>query len=338
MVVGRIAAGLVGVFAFYLAFCLYEDEQGKWQNRLDELWVSIDDRSKVTDRTSTAIFNKVGQVLITALNRLFGARLVSFEAVAVSIDLSLGFLCLTALVVPKFFLGPQARITRFMLVFFLAGTAIMFALAFLPPYFQKKWATFVSFLPLIAASGWYFDGLYLHRVSWGAVGINILIPIGMSVISDLVAVYSIRRSFRSMAEAPSISCVVSTIGYLLIIVVIVFVLPLWVDFWGIGLLFHSGFHHSHQLLFSILGDASMIVAFNISTALLCLAPLVVLVVVLGHKLIWPTLARIVYPVARHKLVTNRKALCWIGGICLMIAFNLEYVGLKEILKRIGNMD
>ncbi len=60
-VVSRITAGLLAALAFYFAFFLHEDEEGVWQNRIENLWMAVYDRAKVTDSTTTALFNKVSE-------------------------------------------------------------------------------------------------------------------------------------------------------------------------------------------------------------------------------------------------------------------------------------
>src|ERR1700679_4080930 len=86
----RIVAGVVASMAFYFAFFLYEDEEGVWQNRIENLWISVYDRARITDSTSTALFNKIGDTLGGWFNRLFGEKLFSPRAVCTSVNLSLG--------------------------------------------------------------------------------------------------------------------------------------------------------------------------------------------------------------------------------------------------------
>jgi hypothetical protein len=75
---------VVAIIAFYVAFFLYENV---WQNRIDNLWCSVYDRAKVTRSTSTALFNRIGEILQNFFSQLFGRRLVSFQAIAVSLNL-----------------------------------------------------------------------------------------------------------------------------------------------------------------------------------------------------------------------------------------------------------
>jgi hypothetical protein len=94
-IAGRVLAGGLGCVCFYLAFFLYEDEEGRWQNRIDDLWVAVDDRARVTESVSTALFNKIGQFLRQAFDRIFGHHLFSVRSFCASTTMSLlGFMFL----------------------------------------------------------------------------------------------------------------------------------------------------------------------------------------------------------------------------------------------------
>jgi hypothetical protein len=72
LITARIAAGIIGAIALYIALFLYEDEEGKWQNRIDNLWVAIDKRARHTDRFSVAISNKIGDLIHKTFEHIFG--------------------------------------------------------------------------------------------------------------------------------------------------------------------------------------------------------------------------------------------------------------------------
>ena len=55
LIVGiRLAAGVVGAVAYYLALFMYEGAAGVLQNRIDNLWSAIYERSTITNSTSIA--------------------------------------------------------------------------------------------------------------------------------------------------------------------------------------------------------------------------------------------------------------------------------------------
>jgi hypothetical protein len=103
----RIVAGVVAGIAFYFALFLYEDEEGIWQNRIENLWASVYDRAKVTDRTSTALINKIAQILKNCFSWLFGDKLVSFQAISTSINLSFAIMVLALVVMFTFTSDPN---------------------------------------------------------------------------------------------------------------------------------------------------------------------------------------------------------------------------------------
>jgi hypothetical protein len=77
---------------------------------------------------------------------------------------------------------------------------------------------------------------------------------------------------------------------------------------------------------------TLLAGLNVTTALLCQVPAIMLCVVLLHKLIWPALSRLLYPLASRKVITNRKALISVGSLCLLYALNVAQVGVKDVLK------
>lgn len=130
------------MLAFYMAFFLYEDEQGRWQNRLDAFWISIHDRALVVGSTTTALWNRVSESILELTNKLFGGKLLSYRPVIASINISiavsqfLGLLAMPLMVheLPKsrgFWLAAAVAIGQVCY----AGLSIWFALR---PIYKKQ--------------------------------------------------------------------------------------------------------------------------------------------------------------------------------------------------------
>lgn len=82
------------LFLLYLGAFTYEDEQRRIQNRLEIWWIRVDD---LQNRGLAAItsFNHVIAGLVTSmLDRIFGPRLISAQALAVSVALATASYCL----------------------------------------------------------------------------------------------------------------------------------------------------------------------------------------------------------------------------------------------------
>jgi hypothetical protein len=95
----HLLVGLLGLALLYAALFLDEGEEGELQNRLEKLWVDIDDVSKTALSRQAAFFRQVSAMANSALNRLFGTKLFSAEAVSAS-------LCFSVSSVLLFFLYP----------------------------------------------------------------------------------------------------------------------------------------------------------------------------------------------------------------------------------------
>jgi hypothetical protein len=332
---GRGVAFIIGCLAFYLAFFLYEDEEGRWQNRIDDLWIAVHDRARVTDSLSTALFNKIAQALVAVFNSIFGRRLVSFQMFAVSTNLSLAGASLGLLIVTlldrsdpdfrAFFIGSSSS---FLILLILASLAIRFprrwvAITTLLPF----WFTFFLVLRVMSVRS---DGSMDDVFAIGDAIRNLLEALPMfllfSLVSDAVAIAVIRKLFASISKSLSFVGILKMVGILVFLLLAILPIP----FFALEML--SQKFQNQDLKNFAEGGRYWILYLNGTTGFYCLFPVLMLVVVLAHRLIWPTLARLLYAVSRNHILVNRKALATIGGMGITVAFDLEHVGIKEILK------
>jgi hypothetical protein len=92
ILVGRAAAFVVALWLLYIAAFMYENEEGRLQNRLESAWIRLDDlRQKALSRhlsVTLAVTRHFNQLL----DHLFGKRLLSTRALVVSAALSIASL------------------------------------------------------------------------------------------------------------------------------------------------------------------------------------------------------------------------------------------------------
>jgi hypothetical protein len=323
----RVVAGIVGALAFYFAFFLYEDEEGIWRNRIENLWVSVYDRAKVTDSNTTALFNQIGQTVIRWSNHLFGKKMFSLRAVVGSVNLSLaGFFALTTLldpimvsqypgpVYPAMYIVPE--------IMGVLLCALLVTLALLPSRSSRPSALFASAIPLIGLSALAVSLFFITAVPHTALLEQPLI-LFLSVLADYLAIIVLRKLFFAISQTISIYRIVLTMAGILLFSLSITLLPA-IAASIIARKYPAGFYNSEILLKELM-------VLNITTAFLCLIPEVMLIVVLMHKIIWPLLSRLLYPVASRKVITNRKLLVSVGSLCVLYVLNMP-VGIKELLK------
>jgi hypothetical protein len=78
----------VGLLAYYVGMFLYEDEEGVLQNRIENLWIAIDDRARYTGSATAALFEKVALIVSRILNRIYGRKLISLHVFRTSLSFS----------------------------------------------------------------------------------------------------------------------------------------------------------------------------------------------------------------------------------------------------------
>jgi hypothetical protein len=85
---GRAAAIGLGGVLLYIALFLYETESGNYQNRLEELWVRIDDLSRTALTRQTAFLKQTLGLLSFGFDSLFGKKLISTRSIAMTLAYS----------------------------------------------------------------------------------------------------------------------------------------------------------------------------------------------------------------------------------------------------------
>ena len=310
---------------FYLALFLYEDEEGVWQNRIENVWMTVYERAQATDSVTVALFNRIGQILNTGFSSVFGERLLSFRSFAISINLSLAGGCIFVLLLNYWSLKkgisatPPQGVGALLLL-----TLLFFFLAFMPVILgEKRWVSVLSVVPI---SFILFTALYMfHQLilnpGYQAQPLILL----LSFISDYTGIMVLRRLFVSISTTRSTIRFVSTILTLIVFSFLIWICPSAAVGW-------VGKYHPGAISLRVAVLSIELTFFNFTTALLCLIPAVMLIFLLFHNLMWPTLGRIIYPLCRYKIVTNRTVLISLGSLCATYTLNLEHIGAKELLK------
>ena len=84
----RILAGIAGALLLYVALFLYEDEEARLQNRLDQIWQKINALQSSAMSREVAFLQGVTRTTSAVLDRLLGRELLSIQSIAVSMTFS----------------------------------------------------------------------------------------------------------------------------------------------------------------------------------------------------------------------------------------------------------
>lgn len=359
----RLCIGLVAAVSFYTAFFMYEDEKGGWQNRLEELWTSVYDRAKLTDSTTTALFNRLAATLENIFEQVFGRRLLSLKAVLVSANLTVGLGLLASLALWKF-VQPALRTVldhtsaahdgltyrTYVSVFELSclwgdlleqivhygyfWNTVVAAIFVLCAFLSSNARTKVTLcwlnapLALFVAKAlqknprlWYanIDQRYLYLY----VPAILLLSVGW----DFVAIVVIRQLFAASINVVKPGRVVRLLVQFTLFALLSTCLPVILSW-----VFIVYFRRFTVLTLYVDNLTNLLTIFNVTTFIYCMAPLVCLATVLAHRVMWPVLGRLLYPLAAEKVIGNRKVLVSVGSASISYAVTGGHITLDSLLK------
>jgi hypothetical protein len=337
-IVGRVLAGAVGCLAFYSALFIYEDERNNLQNRLETIWLKIYERAKHTDSLFTALTNVVGTRMVQLFNTIFGRNQFSWKLVAVSVNLSFAFghfvgaiygvggVLGLSLIEFELMQTPSGATLNLIESFLWLGCAAIGI------WSSRRWLHIACLAPVMAVCAFNII-LELHDDVESRIlfGLSIAQPTSLviSVLTDVYAVVQIRRTFNNLAQSPSLTGVLRSVGALIFLAVVVCVMPLIMANYILGIAPIKPPEGLARFWVGILlGDVGNL---NYITFVYCALPGVLLVGLLLHKWLWPLLARFTYPLLDFKVLTNRKYLIPIGTVAFALAFG--YTTVSDLLKK-----
>ncbi len=315
----------LGVVLICASLFLYEDEEGKFQNKVEEWWIKLSDKQKASRSRVAAFMQGVARLTGMGFDRLFGKRLFSLRVVAVSIYLSVAslllfFILLTFRLVKN--PGGATRHGAFQVFLLFVGLALV------PALLKNKWVLSVwwAVIPgaLVSVSG-FMAFLFKTRGAGPTVrGIGIaVIPFVASLLCDLAYIALTRYVLRRIGRVDHIpEIVIMTLGN-----VIALAIPLLGPIYVGMALFKYARHAGAFVLVSVMLNTIDIL---VGTAALFLAILLLL-----HRLFWPMIQRPLYAIYRYApLKKGKKTLLTIGVLLLALPMHFTVGVLRTILKTI----
>ena len=305
-----------------MAFFLYEDERGQIQNRLEELWVSIDDKARNAMSKNTAFLHEIVSIVTATFERFFGRKLFSWQALGVSICYSmtsLGCTFVLSFFLPKWFPGHADRSDLglwFVVVAFFGG------LGTLPAIIGGRLRLAAWLAAIFAGMCAYMAALPLLECYWDCLP-YVVAGLFLGVASDFLLLATNRWVLQwSLSES-------RPLGLLSILIVnVILGLALFVPTY----LFPPDIWRGY---FSFETELAIEVTCFSNLAMTVIAFLIVLstITLLLHRLSWPFISRPLYAASRFALIRNSKLLGTLGIICLLGAFPGSTIlhRLKELL-------
>jgi hypothetical protein len=310
--VAHVILGLLGLLLLYAGLFLTETEEGQLQNRLEDLWVRVDDlHSKALSRQA-AFLQQASGLVADVFARVFGQKLISMKSVASCLCFSLASMYLSL----ALFVKEVPQLSQQVL---LICSAIFLASGFSRRLRYAGFAVlaFAGVLELVGLRGWlkvYQSSSYEVALGTLFYAIAILTGIGFIALTH----WSMRLASHESSAARLIAIILSNIGVSAVLVAplfYVYLLSYHVSVFGprIG---PSLVSRPHGFLI-FLYDISVT---NLFTALAAFVVVLAMLAALLHRLAWPVISRPMYAAHRHGLIAQHKLLTGLGVSCLLLAW------------------
>jgi hypothetical protein len=291
---------------------MYVDEAGRWQNRIDTLWIRINDIEKRSLARSPTLLNVVATAVSGVFDAVFGKKLFSVQLFGVSTALSIGGMNSAWALFSYEYAGiTHERNAYSYAIRFMVFAGCCFALAVIPAVFRSPVTIGFSLLPVIVV---------LSRVQ--DVVMSAVLVVGL--LSDILLLAFVRFMSRKAITQPTSLKILLILLLQLGLAALLVLLPTKGALYAV-----SG--HGYVESDALPGALLLIAISNFFTALASCAFAAALVFVLLHRITWPFLGRIFYPLARFRLMTNRVLLLGIRGACMTYAVPLFSHGAQDVL-------
>lgn len=332
---GRIACGIVGGTTLSIALFMYPPEKERWQSRLEQVWEEIYEHAQHTDTVFTALVNKISTGTNSVLNRIFGSKRYSWKMITVSV-ISSYMLSSLASPLEWFFAGSLSLYFRaFVSIHDWLPLLVCPILLYFSIRFDRKSVQIIC-LSLVMAD-FIYDNLpaILGFGDLGYRSYSLVVQTLVFVVSwviDAFALVLIRARFHKLKDASTISQTLVGSVILLAIPYFTCILPLQ---------FVAVMNQPDGPVFPMLSVTTFMYfmdfcgflgSFNVNTTLYCLIPSLVLLGLVLHKILWPLLARLIFPLKDFKIVQDRKLLISIGILTLGYAIGGDHLVLKILEK------
>ncbi len=340
-----VLAGFLGAAFLYAAVFLYEDEERKIQNKLEEYWLKVDDSRIRYSSAAGRFIRSVASLTTRLLNRLFGPRFVSFQALFMSACLAIASTCVFLTLGEVLFLILYSRFELIPHIFLVRSCFIASVIAFaalpllirpaaLRPYLSLALliAAIIA-MPLIPQStaGWAHTfyprlpveegGEFQQQVGLASDYVIAFVTLVIALVSSTIFLILTRYLLRWVASSRHafLSCMVLVFNLALSVALVV-VPP------GVLGQFHDPIFDPIQpagldIGGSNLGNAVAACLFFGAGLLFGL-----------HHLFWPVISRAVYAMQGIGIARRRKLFSSIGGSLLAYSGISLPASVKEVLQ------
>jgi len=339
---------LGGAFLICVRLFLYEKEQGTIQSKIEDLWDRLYEMHPKALARHLALMRALAHGVTVSFDNIFGVSILSLESIMVTLWLS--FFNLFFVVFLDRGVRNEEWETRLIWVplldLGLASLPLLIRLAFTKRRKNQRlrrdalniWVV-LSFLVFL----WQFGGTQIGFVSgysdepfFWYLFIVLYASILIGEVAYFLSIAIIRRTFRAIEKSksfvkPIFLCFLNLTPALVVLLVGIFfskalnlgwwpftekIFPTTNDFEGLISLWAS-----HRLFRIQAAIAMPIVILILFEVVFCMAALLFLmfgVFLIGHRMFWPVMLRLLYATKRYEIVSKGRVLLIFGALLIIL--------------------
>jgi hypothetical protein len=336
--VPRIISAIIGFSFLYMALFMYQDQAGRIQNRLVNLWVRVNARHEEFLSKQSTLIKSSADIAEMGMRWLLGEKLISLQFIVISSCMSIASM---GLIIGMAFYRLM-NIAPLLYVATVSGVLHFFYGVFAARFLFRKGRPILASALLLAlfslssaAIVWSIkDGNTLQLDVWlSFVFFAALLGVAaIGSVCDLILLLGSRVLFRLMSRTSASAVLFLGLCFSLIWLYVVLdgVLVVVFDTARLGDPFSRLFdvidkEDSSGIAYPLLGFGLTTNLFNILAAS---SVVLILLVVLFHRIFWPSAGRVVYALYEWKIFADRKL--QLAGAITFLSFAFPWVG--RILK------
>lgn len=333
-----------GLSLIWIALFLYESKQGVIQNRLENLWIRLDDLQRSFISRHTTFMHIMASSTSAALDQVFGKKLFSARFIGTSTCFSLASIYFFTTFTAFRSLGPRVAAANAVL-----SAGYLFLASARRDVENSKWirvwtVILITSIPLtiVVMSIFFWTPESTQSAMSLLLTLELMLPgtlIGLviAVVSDVLFVALTRWILRLSSNSKSFLMMTITLFLNCFLALSLFLVPLYYQSRFVRYMVHGTTIEFNHLYFFFL-NLSLVYAYpmavysNLYTAIVSTMFIFLALSMLLHRILWPVMERPVYVMQDLGIVRRKKTLVAIGLGLMAFAFGYMPEFLKILEK------
>ncbi len=310
----------LGFYLLYLSIFTYDTERGRFQNKLEDFWIRVDERARGSGTKNLRFLTESVLMTRRGFDRLLGAPLISLRMMTVCAAYSIA-----SSVIYFRHLGYPLSLADTVFV-----VACATSLAFVRSPRSVRVLVCLTLLgvvaPLIASA--VFPSFYYREqtgVDYWRLLVGVVFDVSFVAVNRRLLIWAEGRGSTSIVLALLLNiCFAGLLVGPVLMVEIVRSYPS---------IFSSTFRLISTFPRYLVNDITGIGTTNFFAAVVAIAAFLVGMIALAHRLFWPMISRLTYAFAETGLMKNRGRLCAVG----IALISLSWLGIADSLSKIKSL-